>query len=274
MDTPPATAELARREHENMIEALCRVCREVAGADVEVADGVARILTGLPIRLFNQVLVADETATPEALVGAVGVARGRGDRFLVSLRDGADDRFRGIVAELGLVPAADGPWMPGMALHPVIDRAAPPVPAGHEIRLATDAAGMEDHRRVVMAGFGMPEDWVRAILPDHLVGSPGAAFYVGYSDGEPVTSGLGLVTGRTVGVYNIATVEAVRRRGLGAAMTERIAVDRAAAGCDTAILQASDMGRPIYERLGYRTVVEYVGFIDPPAPEEALGAEA
>ena len=37
----------------------------------------------------------------------------------------------------------------------------------------------------------------------------------------------------------------------------------AADGCDVAILQSSEMGRPIYERLGYRTVVEYDGWIDP-----------
>jgi predicted acetyltransferase len=69
-------------------------------------------------------------------------------------------------------------------------------------------------------------------------------------------------TGRTIGVYNIATAPAARRHGHGAAMSTRIAVDAAAAGCDVAILQASDMGFPIYERLGYRTVVEYMGYVD------------
>ena len=41
---------------------------------------------------------------------------------------------------------------------------------------------------------------------------------------------------------------------------------RRAAGCDVAILQASEMGRPIYERLGFRTVVEYDG-CSPAEPE-------
>ena len=45
-------------------------------------------------------------------------------------------------------------------------------------------------------------------------------------------------------------------------MTTRIASDAATAGCDVAVLQASEMGRPIYERLGYRTVVEYMGYVD------------
>jgi GNAT superfamily N-acetyltransferase len=90
---------------------------------------------------------------------------------------------------------------------------------------------------------------------------------VGYTDGEPVTTGLGVRTGRTIGVYNIATIESARRRGFGAAMTIRIVDDGTADGCDVAILQASDMGQPTYERLGFRTVVEYRGYVDPASLE-------
>ena len=46
-------------------------------------------------------------------------------------------------------------------------------------------------------------------------------------------------------------------------MTMRIATDGAAAGCNVAILQARVMGYPVYERLGFRTVIEYDGFVDP-----------
>jgi predicted GNAT family acetyltransferase len=70
-----------------------------------------------------------------------------------------------------------------------------------------------------------------------------------------VTTGFGVRTGNTIGVYNIATLEMARRRGYGAAMTARVVADGAADGCDVAILQASEMGRPIYERLGFRTVI-------------------
>lgn len=52
--------------------------------------------------------------------------------------------------------------------------------------------------------------------------------------------------------------------------------DGAADGCDVAILQATDMGRPIYERLGFRTVVQYVGYVDraslEPEPDAGAGA--
>jgi predicted GNAT family acetyltransferase len=69
-------------------------------------------------------------------------------------------------------------------------------------------------------------------------------------------------------VYNVSTIPPFRRRGYGAAMTARIAADGVAVGGDVAILQASEMGYPVYERMGYRTVVEYMGYVEPESPAQ------
>jgi len=203
-----------------------------------------------------------DDADPEAVAAAVEVARGRGDRFVLNLRAGRDDRFLPLARTLGLVPMGEHPWMPGMALHPIPD-VLPVPPAGHEIRRVTDDAGVEDHVQVASAGFGMPVRVVRSIVDVEIAKDPSTALYVGSTDGVAVTSGLGVRTGRAIGIYNVATREAARRKGYAEAMTRRIAADGAALGCDVAVLQASEMGRPIYERLGYRTVVEYVGYVEP-----------
>ncbi len=257
------TTELASLEHENLVEAMAVYTAHVDGTLIRRADGIAIISTGLSFLLFNQVLIDGPEATPASVVKAVGVMRERGGAFVVNLRVGPDDQFIAATAALGLVPVSERPWLPGMALHPLSTALAPGALPDHDIRQVTDEAGLEDHIRIVAAGFDLPEELIRASMAPELIGRDGTAIYVGYTDGEPVSSGLGIRSGRTIGVYSIATVAAARGRGYGAAMTSRVAFDGAVAGCDVAILQASEMGYPIYERLGYRKVVEYVGYVEP-----------
>lgn len=260
-------ATLAALEHENMIETMSAGVANAPGSLVRRRDGVVLLASGLPIRFFNQVSIENGDATPDAVRDAVTTIRERRQPFIVHLRRGTDDRFRPLMTELGLVLLAEADPMPGMALSPIPPSAAA-IPAGHEIRRVGDRAGMDDHVRTGALGFGMPEDMLRALAAPDTWQRPGNTVYVGYSDGEPVTTGLGVRTGRTIGVYNVSTIESARRQGLGAAITERVAADGLAAGCDVAILQSSPMGRPIYERLGYRTVVEYDGWIEPNPPRE------
>ena len=256
-------SELADLEHENMVVAMAAYASGVSGALIRHSEGVAVISTGLSFLLFNQVIVAEAGAKPAAVAAAVGILRARDGDFVVNLRVGSDDQYVPLMAELGLVPISERPWMPGMALHPLSTNPTQAASPSHEIRQVTDEAGLDDHIQVVAAGFDLPAALMVATMVPEVLAREDVAIYVGYTDGEPVSSGLGVRTGRTIGVYSIATIAAARKRGYGAAMTSRVAIDGGAAGCDVAILQASDMGYPIYERLGYRKVVDYMGYVQP-----------
>ncbi len=215
------------------------------------------ILTGLPFDWFNQVLVEHEEATPEGVLAGGSPGARAGDPFVVRLRDGIDDRLSRRWSRRGWRRGA-ATSTPGMVAFPIdhdaiARHAAPEL----EIRRVTDATGIDAHCQVVTAGFGSdPAVALGTACPD-LLDRPECVVYVGYADGSPVASGLGWRSGRTIGVYSIATIESARRRGYGAAMTARVMADGVAAGCDVAALQASELGRPIYERLGFRTVVRY-----------------
>ncbi len=255
--------ELIAFEHENWIGYVTGVVGCTGLARVTRVGGVVSVLTGLPMDWFNQVLIERDEATSDDALAALAGARERGDPFVVRLRDGIDDRFIPTLTRAGLARAVET-FTPGMVAFPIepdsIEAHASPE---LEIRRVSDAAGIDAHRLVSTAGFGADPRVASGTTCPDLLDRSGCVLYVGYDDDAPVVSGLGWRTGRTIGVYSIATIASARRRGYGAAMTARVVADGLIAGCDAAALQASEMGRPIYERLGFRTVVRYAAYVDP-----------
>jgi GNAT superfamily N-acetyltransferase len=76
--------------------------------------------------------------------------------------------------------------------------------------------------------------------------------FVGYEDDRPVTAGSAYVGDRLIRVDNIATLQEARGRGYGRAITA------AAIGVGLskpAMLIASDLGRPIYQQLGFTALL-------------------
>lgn len=259
-------AERSAIEHENWIAYLTGVVQCADSSLVRRAGGTVTILSDIPFDWFNQVLIERQDATSAGLMAGIEEGLSRGGGFVARLRDQVDDRFIPTLTEAGLAPAADVRPTPGMVAFPIdrkaiADAIAPGRHPAFEIRRVVDDVGIEEHRTVVTQGFGSHPSVASGTTCAGLVGRPDCVVYVGYSDGTPVVSGLGWRTGRTVGVYAIATIPAARRRGYGAAMTARVVTDGLAAGCDVAALQASELGRPIYERLGFRVDVRYVAYV-------------
>jgi hypothetical protein len=78
--------------------------------------------------------------------------------------------------------------------------------------------------------------------------APGWQHFVGYVDARPVAAGSAYVDTHLLRVDNIATLESARGHGYGLAITAAaIAVEPS----KPATLIASDLGRPVYERLGF-----------------------
>jgi ribosomal protein S18 acetylase RimI-like enzyme len=120
---------------------------------------------------------------------------------------------------------------------------------------------LADWSRVVALSFGCPEDYVH--LPagyDRAFGLPGETTlrrFLLWIDGEPVASsallpgpaGTGLA-----GIFCVGTLERSRGQGLGTIMTQTAMSAARSMGARVAVLQASEMGRPVYDRLGFDTV--------------------
>ena len=80
-------------------------------------------------------------------------------------------------------------------------------------------------------------------------------------NGEAAGAAQLVVSNGVAGVYYVATTEPLRRRGIGDAMTRHALDVGTMLGCSLGSLQASPMGRPIYERMGFEVVSDYRTYV-------------
>jgi hypothetical protein len=131
-----------------------------------------------------------------------------------------------------------------------------PIPPGLRIVEVEDEETLAKLERTFIEGYGLAT--MATARPGQLfragaLGGP-THFWIGYEGDHPVTTAVSTVGEGVVGIYFVATLSEARGRGYGAAITD------AAARVDPslpALLQSSDLGRPVYERLGFETVSRY-----------------
>jgi GNAT superfamily N-acetyltransferase len=82
-------------------------------------------------------------------------------------------------------------------------------------------------------------------------------FYIGLYQGVPATASMTIQHGDTLGLHWVATLPEYRGKGLGFAISHKPLLDAVDAGCKQAILLASDMGKPVYERIGFKEYALY-----------------
>ena len=85
--------------------------------------------------------------------------------------------------------------------------------------------------------------------------------FTGYLDGEPVAVSSLVMTGDIAGIYAVATLPEARKRGIGTAMTLHAMKEGIARRARAATLQATPMGLPVYEKIGFRTVFDYQNYL-------------
>ncbi len=95
---------------------------------------------------------------------------------------------------------------------------------------------------------------------------PAVTLLVGYRDGAPVATARIACYGAVAEVTGVVTVPAIRRQGIGTAMTWAAIEESVRRGCTAITLTASTMGYPVYLRMGFVPVCTYRTYL-PPASE-------
>jgi len=94
-------------------------------------------------------------------------------------------------------------------------------------------------------------------------------WFIAEEGGEIVAMAGGLAYGRFCWLGLVATLPGWERRGYASQLSARVTEWAKDRGCRTVALDASEKGRPVYERLGFRPVGETVVLIAPSTPTPA-----
>ncbi len=127
------------------------------------------------------------------------------------------------------------------------------LPAGVHIRKVETSQDMSVWTHIFCLGFGTPPtmegtfgEFMQATLAGMMTS------YLAWVDGQPVATASLYCGAGAAGIYCVATLPDWRGRGIGGAVTLQALLDGRARGLRIGTLQASELGLPVYLRLGFR----------------------
>ncbi|MBN2396852.1 MAG: GNAT family N-acetyltransferase [Deltaproteobacteria bacterium] len=211
------------------------------------------VSSGVPNKQYNVVFIKKKTSKPEKVIQKwEQFFELRGLPFRVLISPGFEDGYEPLMKEKGYREIEPQPAMilsdlggkGGEETDLVIKRVVTPEELAHFQE--TVAEGFDFHSKV---GPFLITERVRA-LPD-------TELFIGYADGRPASASMLIKTGDIAGIYWVATPKKYRRRGFGAAVTQHAVLAGRNRGCTLASLQASKMGKPVYERIGFVNCYNY-----------------
>lgn len=260
-------AESSEAAHLNLVESSRRLFELDSGSTVETGPGWLLGAGSLehPV-IANAAFRTDDEADPGELLEAAREFFGpRGRGFALWARAGA-------AADEDLLAAAEAAGMevvyemPEMILEGRAEE--PRLPAGAELWRVESEDELLEYWEVAGAAYaslGFPPELFAAYRGSRgLLEDPDAAAFIARIGGEPVAVAMTIATHGIAGVYWVGTIEAARGGGLGRAVTAAATNAGLELGAEAASLQASHMGLPIYEAMGFEAVHEYRLLLSPP----------
>lgn len=131
-----------------------------------------------------------------------------------------------------------------------------PATAEVKVRHVEDEAGARTFAAIQEEAFESGPRWGRFLRRQALANwrEPDQRFYLGYWEGEPVTTTLALLHAGVCGLYAVSTRPAFRRSGVAGAVLEQVRREMLAAGWRRFVLQANtgSEAEAYYARRGFR----------------------
>ena len=258
MPTPSPSPN--QRAHLNLVESSRRLFELDSGAAIEAEEGWL-LGAGTPEHpvISNAVFRIDDGVDATELIARAGDFFGERERRFSLWVRGEEAEDQDLLAAATSAGMAQVYAMPEMVLSGRVE--VPELPEGVELRrLTAEDAGGRDFWEIAAVAYTdigwPPENFVVYKNQAGLAGD-GIVAFIAYLDGKPVSIAMTIVSHGVAGVYWVGTLPEARGKGLARALTAAATNAGFDLGAEVASLQASPMGKPIYEAMGYETIFSY-----------------
>ena len=243
---------------ENLRESFRVIAASRGGGEVRELKGVSIASSGATFQMFNAAFLSGAVTTDAELTQRILLAqlhfetRGQEWSYWVCedwITAATRRRSRAAFESIGLRHSVS---LPGM----IAERVLPPARElpSLEVRRVEGGPVRDAFCSIGALCFHVPLSWFREVFDSDTVWSQFAG-YVGYLDGDPVSTAAVVIGAGAAGVYNVATLPGHQRNGYGeVVMRHALEAARREHGVGRSILQSTPAGLRLYERMGYRTV--------------------
>jgi GNAT superfamily N-acetyltransferase len=228
----------------NMAGVFASLARHASDGHVLELDGVtAAVVPACPDRsVVNCVVYSDGAALGAALDRLAGEYERAGVRAWTVWVPEQDEEVARLLADAGHRLDA----RPAAMVRELDD-----FEPASEMELDLIEPDMSEAARVNDAAYGFDGDFERAF--GRLPPEP-AWLYLARVDRVPACTVLTYEEAGECGVYLVATLPEARGRGAATALMSHALAEARRRGCTTTSLQATQRGRPLYLRMGYRDI--------------------
>jgi GNAT superfamily N-acetyltransferase len=255
-----ASKELVPALDANMV-AFWSAYGRANGAILQATSDVVWFYTGIPVPLFNGVLFAQVNPNEvKAIVDRLQakiVEQGAPALWWIGPQS-KPAQLGSLLEEHGLHPAGE---VPGMAIELAgVENQVEMLP-GFTIQKVNTKEMQAAWARIAAVGTGFSDSATDALAQlEASLSDPqykAQHRYLGFLDRVPIaTSALALDSG-VAGIYAVATIPPARGKGIGRAMTVMPLLEARQLGYRVGILQASEMGYSLYQKIGFKDVCLY-----------------
>ncbi|WP_213803982.1 GNAT family N-acetyltransferase [Granulicella sp. dw_53] len=240
-------------------------------ADVTDKPGLTITWANIPFVFYNTLFLTEQLSDAQTLKDRMQQARtymraNQNPGWLVvsldNLSGAAQEELTKIAEQEKFVPLP----MVGMSGHILPLEVKPHAPLRF-VRIS-DKATITDFADLNCMGYNLPIHTGRSLIHEHTFWHEHAYGFVAYEGDQPVSTATAIVNEDFLLLFLVATLPEARRKGYADAVI-RHALNAAyeATGIRRTVLHASNDGAPVYLRMGYRPIGNFMGYLPAAEPE-------